>query len=390
MATVYLCIGTQKTGTTFLQRFMALNEEALNKQGYSYPRLESLGFYTTYKYRNGHFLAYLSRNESRERNYAEEKKKREEAYELLAQVAKEYPNIVLSDEIIWYQSNKYKGFWQEMVEEFKKINCEVKVVVYLRRQDQVLQSLWNQRVKKMPCITDDFDSWMEEKKYKWFPVDYYAHLKKISDVVGKENLLVRVFERGQFEGEGNTLLSDYLRTIGVELTDDFENGEEEANFGLSGNFIELKRMMNTMPEYLELNNFMWNEMVAASVHQAAQKDFEKTNMLSYEEQTSFMQQFEESNRRVAQEFLGRKDGILFREPIRNLPKWKVNQSTMNRDMMTFLVEMFCKYEMEIMDLNARIEELEKRVGITGMGNKGNLVTRGYRKVKRILWNEASQ
>ena len=37
MATVYLCIGTQKTGTTMLQAFMRNNPEALAEQGYCYP-----------------------------------------------------------------------------------------------------------------------------------------------------------------------------------------------------------------------------------------------------------------------------------------------------------------------------------------------------------------
>ena len=108
-----------------------------------------------------------------------------------------------------------------------------------------------------------------------------------------------------------------------------------------------------------------------------------------------MQQFEEGNRRVAQEFLGREDGVLFREPIPNLPKWRVNEETMNRDMLTFLVEMFCKYENEIRELNTRIEDLEKEMGIVGreqkkLANRSGLVSKGYRKVKRMIKNGALQ
>ena len=40
MATVYLCIGTQKTGTTSLQYFMRANEGVLKEQGYSYPYMD--------------------------------------------------------------------------------------------------------------------------------------------------------------------------------------------------------------------------------------------------------------------------------------------------------------------------------------------------------------
>ena len=395
MATVYLCIGTQKTGTTSLQRFMAMNKEALRKQGFCYPGMDFLGFESIYNKRNGHFLAYLSFNEERVRNREEERKKREEAYSMLAQAAKEYPNIVLSDEVIWYQCKKYKNFWQEVVEEFKKINCEVKVVVYLRRQDLVLQSLWNQRVKRKPCITQTFDEWLQENGHKWFPLDYYGHLMKIAKVVGKENIFVRVFEKGQFEGAENSLLSDYMQTIGLQMTDEFIIDKQEVNFALSGNFIKMKQIMNSMPEYLEMDNFMWEELVSASVCQASQNKHEKTSMLSYEEGQLFMQQFEEGNRRVAQEFLGREDGVLFREPIPNLPKWRGNEETMNRDMLTFLLEMFCKYENEIRELNTRIEDLEKEMGIVGreqkkLANRSGLVSKGYRKVKRMIKNGALQ
>ncbi len=395
MATVYLCIGTQKTGTTSLQRFMAMNKVALSKQGFCYPRMDSLGFGDIYNNRNGHFLAYLSLSEERVRNREEEKKKRKEAYRMFAQIAEEYSNIVLSDEIIWYQCRKYKNFWQEMVEEFKKINCEVKIVVYLRRQDQVLQSLWNQRVKRMPCITQAFDVWLQEKRYKWFPVDYYGHLMQIAQAVGKENIFVRVFERGQFEGAENSLLSDYMKTIGLQMTDEFIIDKQEVNLALSGNFIKMKQIMNGMPEYLEMDNFMWEELVSASVFQASQNKHEKASMLSYEEWQSFMQQFEEGNRKVAQEFLGREDGVLFREPILNLPKWQENENTMYRDMLTFLVEMCCKYEKQVRELNTRIEDLEKEIGIVGreqkkLANKGSLVSRSYRKVKRMIKNGTSQ
>lgn len=39
MSTVYLCIGTPKTGTTALQSFMRENEKLLNEQGYAFPQL---------------------------------------------------------------------------------------------------------------------------------------------------------------------------------------------------------------------------------------------------------------------------------------------------------------------------------------------------------------
>ena len=57
--------------------------------------------------------------------------------------------------------------------------------------------------------------------------------------------------------------------------------------------------------------------------------------------------------------------------------------------------MFCKYENEIRELNTRIEDLEKEMGIVGreqkkLANRSGLVSKGYRKVKRMIKNGALQ
>lgn len=393
MSTVYLCIGTQKTGTTYLQRFMAENREALKKQGYCYPDL-TLGMNRMFENRNAHFLTYLSTIGEEEECRADEAEKKRMAYEILGELAKEYSNIVLSDETIWYQCKKKENFWTELLEEFHKIGCEVKVIVYLRRQDQVISSLWNQRLKGMPGITYTFLEFIEQGRFKWFPLNYYSHLQKIAGYVGKENLTVRVFERGQFGGSQNSLLTDYLDAINVTLTDDFHQPEEEVNFGLSGNFIEMKRIINGIPQYQEMNNFMRIPIVAASVYQAQENPEEKVSMFSYEKLLKFMARYEEGNRKTAVEFLGREDGVLFKEPLKELPAWSVKDENMYRDMLTFMTEMFCAQERKIVELTQKVEDLSKNVTFVGSelaevkkdtkALNNSLIFRGYRKVKRAV------
>lgn len=57
MATVYLHIGTMKTGTSALQRFLSDNREYLKQQGVLYPDLNQ-GMPERFRFRNGHFLVY--------------------------------------------------------------------------------------------------------------------------------------------------------------------------------------------------------------------------------------------------------------------------------------------------------------------------------------------
>lgn len=73
MKTLYLHIGTTKTATTSIQRFLEENKDVLQKYGYCFP--DSLHVYPrANKRRNAHFLvakvwdADGSRNQSKERN----------------------------------------------------------------------------------------------------------------------------------------------------------------------------------------------------------------------------------------------------------------------------------------------------------------------------------
>ena len=62
MKTVYLHIGMPKTGTTALQMFLPLNEEALSQNGFSYP-LMPFEFENIGKRRNAHFLTLWENKE---------------------------------------------------------------------------------------------------------------------------------------------------------------------------------------------------------------------------------------------------------------------------------------------------------------------------------------
>lgn len=57
MATLYLHIGTPKTGTTAIQNFLPLNKSLLNEQGFCYPDF-GYRYYGVNRYRNGHFLVH--------------------------------------------------------------------------------------------------------------------------------------------------------------------------------------------------------------------------------------------------------------------------------------------------------------------------------------------
>ena len=77
----------------------------------------------------------------------------------------------------------------------------------------------------------------------------------------------------------------------------------------------------------------------------------RVSYFSYEEQVKFLRQYEESNRRVAKEFLGREDGVLFTEPIEELPKWEVNMDTMYKDIILLFAEIVADQQRQLNDLS---------------------------------------
>lgn len=356
MTTVYLCIGLQKTGTSALQKFLRMNEEELKKQGCCYPLLK-LGIDKKYNNRNAHFLVYRAIHLEGEERAARELEVRTQAFEKLEKLAKEYKTIILSDELIWHRLQSIENFWPKVLEQFKKINCEVKVHVYLRRQDALIQSLWNQSVKAMPRIDKSFKECMETNHFKYYPLDYYQHLERITKEFGRENLILRVFERGQFEG--GTLFADFFNSVGLELTEDFVEEENTRNIGLEGNFIEIRRWWNSVPEYSQMEDFMRSAVYLANESLVLKGEVKKTNMFSYEEQLAFLQKYEESNRKVATEYLGKEDGILFYEPVKKLDQWELEPENLYRDIVMVMAEAFCKQEKKIERLEEQMKKIEK-------------------------------
>lgn len=56
-----------------------------------------------------------------------------------------YNNILLSDESIWHSAHFSKDLWETLRKESLKSAFKIKIIVYLRRQDTALNSMWNQK-----------------------------------------------------------------------------------------------------------------------------------------------------------------------------------------------------------------------------------------------------
>jgi hypothetical protein len=310
MSTLYLHIGTPKTGTSAIQYFMAANRKILNSIGYCYPDL-GIDFPGIGENRNAHFLVYKIYDQKK-RLVEKEKELVEETLNKIVKIAEEYPNIILSDEGIWNGASKKKDFWAELKNQLDQRNINLKVIVYLRRQDLLIQSFWAQQVKEISTVS--FKRYIDDKKYKEFDLDYYGHIDHIAQAAGQENLIVRVYESSQFSGEAHTIVSDFMETIGLEFTTEYCNTDKVYNLSLTGRCLEVKRLLNYMPEFQSKLNFSVPLLTQVQKNQEHTINFQECQYFSAEEQTSFLKQFEQGNDTIARDYLKREDGVLFKEP----------------------------------------------------------------------------
>lgn len=311
MKTLYLHIGTPKTGTSALQHFFANNRKLLEGKGVYYPDL-GFRFPDIGKHRNAHFLSYKKYIEKKQRDYETEKAIRDEGIQKLDEAFKSHNTILLSDEHIWNEKEMIGQTLPALKSHFAEQEVQIKVIVYLRRQDQVIQSFWAQKIKESSAIS--FEKYMEKEKYRFFRLDYAARIQEFADVLGKENVIVRCYEKQQYQGEQKTIMSDFLQILGLEITDEYKNSDKVYNISLEGAYLEVKRLFNTLPQFKSQKNYMMDLLKEQQALDFQELSLERKKMyFSPEAEKEFMQKYEQENITVAKEYFNREDGTLFFE-----------------------------------------------------------------------------
>ncbi len=320
MNTLYVHIGTAKTGTTAIQKFCNDNQKVLEQKGYCYP-IFSYRYENKSINRNAHFLI-AEDYENRTGTFRE-------AMDQIRHLFERYPNIILSDEIIWSRSFKQqKIMWQSLLKEASEGGFQVKIIVYFRRQDSYLNSGWNQNVK----ADGSSQTWMDylTQKTNAFKMNYGSHLHKIASIVGKENIIVRRFEPKRFIN--GSLYDDFLHAVGLSLTDEYEIAQFMKNPKLAGNTHEIMRILNTMPGMDEKTNEFFRKALLSYADQSGEQYL--CEMFSKEEAAAYMKKYEKQNQMIAQDYL---DGEpLFDLTFKDLPKWEKNNPYMQDDLIRFV------------------------------------------------------
>ena len=330
MKTLYLHIGTPKTGTSSLQQFCIRNRSALNAQSCEYPtmpfRYTDIGLE-----RNGCFLTVGSRGETDE-EIAENTRRLFTALALLRETFQTYNTVILSDEGLWSAlADQLETFWEPLLSHARENNYEVKVLVYLRRQDKLAESRYNQMIKAAERIigTISLDEWMNGLGAG--RMDYYSTLERIAAQIGRENMIVRIYDRAQLEKDGGSIFTDFLMCTGLNPDNSFLIPKRDENAdALSPNMLAIKRAVNRLPGHTRDNGIDKNFRLAATTCSAEFNDVPRMSLFSPDERASLLENLKEGNERIAREYLHR-EGPLFAPADEESETWTPDNPWMAED-----------------------------------------------------------
>lgn len=345
MAAVYLHIGLPKTGTTAVQSLLWNNKPVLERHGICYPDV-GLRYPHIPRSRNAYFLT---------RHMGPDY---EAVLGQLAEYGKRFDRIFLTEETLYrfwaYQPDKWRRFKEDLAAK----GLELYVILYLRRQDNFILSMYRQRVKST-STGDTFYGHLKELS-KLYPLDYPAYMDMLSDTIGREFIFLRVYEDGQYRGEEHNLLSDFLDIFGLSLADGFEVKQEMYNPTLDGSRFELQRVLNSLPSSPRDTKALAKSFKSLRNDIPYAEKPKKTSFFKPGEQSAYLESFAESNRRLAREYLGREDGILFYDDKdTELPEYEVDWDALLNDTILFYGRTVQFLEDEVEDLQKELTKLKK-------------------------------
>ena len=214
--------------------------------------------------------------------------------------------IIISDEN--FCRNKSLDKVAEFFSEF-----EVRVIVYLRRHDQWLESYYNQALKMDAgsAVLKNFNTYFENQlKKNAFTFDYYKFLEKWSKVFGKEKIVVRLYEKNNFSG--GTIFSDFFSVLGVQITSAYRVPKHDPNPKLSIKTVKILQKISELGG-LKLSRDQYKTLVKR-LESKYNIDSNSRNysLLTNEQRTQILELFHASNKKVFEEyFIGSQENSLF-------------------------------------------------------------------------------
>ena len=292
---VVLHVGMGKTGTSSIQAWFHRNRQRLTRHGLLYPKSPG-------KRRHARLSSAIRSDDARrphDRRGLQEPPASQlrpvVLEELLGEIRAVRPSrLLLSDEGLCGAPDDALANLRQLLD---GVAASVRVVFYLRRQDEHLCSRYQQAVKwngLTARLAERADRMEHGTLY-----DYQARLEAWQRVFRPDELVVRRFERADFVG--GTLQRDFLDAAGLDLRpEDFEE-VPVRNTSLDAETVELLRLLNLFEEE------QGGQVPGMPAWRQTLRTLQRVSSgpplaLPEERMESFMARWRDTNRAVAREY----------------------------------------------------------------------------------------
>jgi hypothetical protein len=289
----YLHIGTNKTGTTAIQRWLTEHREELKNRGLLYP---SAGMPFQAHHSLAHALGFHWLRPAADEDQAARFRR-----ELDSEVRATNPRLVLiSSEnfCITRPMDAVRSFFRAM---------DVRIVVYLRRHDVWWQSAYTQAVKMVaaPPFQCGFESFLNFRlAQNRNSANYRKLIDRWANAFGKENIIVRPYEPCQNQPN---IVADFLRAIECpELANNMSAPNERVNEKPSVIGLQLAEVFQRADIEADLRR-----RLVADAFDLTPPEGPAASVISPSLRSKLVDDNWSDYEYIAREFLDRKDGRLF-------------------------------------------------------------------------------
>lgn len=295
MKKLFLHIGMGKTGTTALQEFFWENRATLERNDICYPVFGAVA--------GAHHM--LSPNVPPFLKDVWDFKTVAEWAPKLMKAGQS--RILLSSELMaWAEEDIAIDFCRAVKELF-----ETKVVIYLRRQDSIIMATFNQQIKA-GHQKRELKQILEHQISRF---DYQKILSPWVSIFGRDNIIVRPYERQQFyRGD---IRWDFLHQVfGLEKSDSLRLSNDNSNPRLSLAAMAYKLKLNNLDDDVAETSPFNDVLIGYSTENdtSSQSVFASQSVLSPAQRVDILQRSEAINTQIAEDLMGRADGQLFYDP----------------------------------------------------------------------------
>jgi hypothetical protein len=299
-------LGSGRAGSSSIQFFLRDNREVLRELGVLYPQTPGRARHA----RLGLFVKSKAELESspewsREKHADTASFRRAFTRQFFAEVEDSgLSRVLLSDEILFGSS---EHALRRLSRFTQRIADSLRLVAYLRRQDDHMVSRYQQGVK-IGWVTRLRD-WAQEDMSSLY--DYRGRIRMHERLLAPAEFVVRPFERERFAD--GSLFQDFLDAARIDARADNLTQVPNLNKSLDAESVEFLRLLNLHRIEHEggTAGLIDNR---ALIKRLTEVSTGPTLTLPVSVLDAFMDQWEESNRAVAREFLGDETGRLFGAP----------------------------------------------------------------------------